>query len=70
MSMNIEDRRFLSALNAGSPRGDWTLPCLTRPQERARARARRNGWAVFDREAWAWRITDTGRAALNEDKQP
>ena len=65
MKLTPEDRRFLSSLKLdGSPTGSWDIPTATRKQDMSRTRAKRRGWAVFDRKTWAWRITEEGRAAL------
>lgn len=65
--MMDEDRKFLSRLKAdGSPTDSWEIPTATRKQDRARTRAKKNGWATFDRKVWAWRLTEAGRAALAE----
>ncbi|TMV05001.1 hypothetical protein FGI60_02825 [Brucella haematophila] len=65
MKLTEEDRKFLSCLKSdGGPTGSWSIPTATRAQDRARTRAKKYGWAVFDRKAWAWRITDAGRQAL------
>jgi hypothetical protein len=63
-----EDRKFLSALNKdGSPTCSWLLPSATYANDRARTRAKKQGWAVFDRKVWSWRLLPAGRTAL-EDK--
>lgn len=63
-----EDRKFLSALNQdGSSTASWRLPMATYANDRARSRAKKYGWAVFDRSVWAWRILPAGRQALESD---
>lgn len=37
---------------------------LERALEEWEDAAKENGWPTFDRKAWAWRLTDAGRAAL------
>lgn len=64
--MGEEDRKFLSSLN---PDGSFTpskyLPLATREQDKARTKAKKNGWAIFARRGvWAWQITEAGRQAL------
>jgi len=68
--MTDEDKRFLQSLKGdGSPTLGYRLPLATRAQDRARTRAKKNGWAEFDRSVWQWRLTDAGRAALSDDKE-
>jgi len=65
MKLTDEDRKFLSALKPdGEPTSSWPLPLATRAQDRARARAKKFGWAVFDRKVWGWRLLEAGRQAL------
>jgi hypothetical protein len=67
MKLTDDDRKFLGALKPdGSPTGSWLLPLATRASDRARTRAKKYGWASFDRKVWAWRITEAGRSALKE----
>lgn len=64
------DRACLSRLKPdGSPTGSWDIPTATREQDKARTRAKKSGWATFDRRAWAWRITDAGRRALSDGER-
>lgn len=63
-----EDRKFLSALNQdGSSTGSWRLPMATYANDRSRTRAKKHGWAAFDRKVWSWRLLPAGRAALEVD---
>lgn len=63
------DLKFLSALKQdGSPTGNFDLPLTDRVQDRARTRAKKHGWALFDRKVWAWRITPAGLAKLAEER--
>lgn len=67
MALSEAQRQFLAALwPDGSPTGGWLIPTATREQDRARSHAKKHGLAVFDRKAWAWRITPASRAALGE----
>lgn len=53
--------KFLSSLNPnGAPTGSWQLPLATRAQDRARAEAKKKGYAIFDRKVWAWKILPAG----------
>lgn len=65
--MTEEDIRFLQSLKSdGSPTMGFFIPLATRAQDRARSRAKKNGWAEFDRSVWQWRITDAGLSALRD----
>jgi hypothetical protein len=65
MKMTEEDKRFLSSLNKdGSPTDTAKTPLATRLQDKARIRAKRNKWAVFERQHWKWRLLEAGRQAL------
>lgn len=59
-------RSFLMAINAAGDNGadSWQLPGLSPAQEGARAKCKARGLATFDRKAWRWFITPSGRAAL------
>ncbi|WP_176056636.1 hypothetical protein [Brucella intermedia] len=65
MKLTDEDRKFLSSLNwDGSSTLSSKLPLATREQDKARKRAKKNGWAQFDRVPWAWQLQDEGRKVL------
>lgn len=67
MKPTEEDRKFLATLNFdGSPTSSWHIPTATRAQDRARQRAKKYGWAVFDRTLWEWRLLEAGRQLLKE----
>ena len=65
MKLTAEERKFLIALKQdGEPTASFRLPLATRAQDKARARAKKFGWAVFDRKVWGWRLLEAGRQAL------
>ncbi len=61
MLLTSEEREFLKRLTTSGNPGCVT----TRAEDRARQRCKRLGWVTFDRKAWMWRITDSGRIAIN-----
>lgn len=48
---------------------DGNLTGSDREEDRARGKLKRRGYIEFDRPAWLWRMTDAGRAALQEAGQ-
>lgn len=65
-SLTKEDVKLLLSMRAnGEPTASWLLPLASRKNDAARTKAKRLGWATFDREFWGWRITPAGRAALS-----
>ena len=64
-SLTAEDRKFLQCLKSdGAPTGGWDIPPASRAQDKARTRAKKRGWAAFDRKVWAWRLLPAGLATL------
>lgn len=46
--------------------GGIDIKSSDREEDRARTRLKRQGFLVFERSYWRWRVTDTGKAELQK----
>ena len=69
--LNSEEEKFLSRLDkSGKITKQIDLPPGSyRPQDKARKKASKKGWAIFDRKEWGWKITNEGLKILKENKE-